>query len=376
MKRRRFSRVEAFTDESGHTGLNLFDAAQPWFWTGTLLSPVPFEERGGALIRELQARVGEPFLHAKSLGIAKIETIAKQLNEFLEDLGARYVFTAIEKRHVATGKLADTLLDSTMNKAVSPVHYGVHGSRIILAHVIEDLTTSARDQEEFWSVYSNGDADGLSRILNRLLVRLNAIPGVNPRLREILSDALRWGMDHPQELLDFRRSELDAPNLIAFTLLMDGIRQVLEGTGLKVGRFVHDEQQQFGQFMREWYQLLRRFTMPTHVTALYTDIRRIQTYDCAIEMPASRDVAGLQIIDLVLWLYRRSITNGMREFPACAALVQSVDRRARVRHHSKDQLARDSERAYREIMAMPIHENSRVLVEKIEQARKDRMRTQ
>ncbi len=40
MKKRGRGRVEmleAYSDEWGNSGSNIFDEAQPWFWTGTLL---------------------------------------------------------------------------------------------------------------------------------------------------------------------------------------------------------------------------------------------------------------------------------------------------------------------------------------------------
>jgi len=297
MKKRHVHLAEAYTDESGHTGLHLFDPVQPWFWTGTLVSPVSIQERGDATLRALCASVGEDILHASQLGLRRIEPLAPRLMELLERLEAQFVLTTIEKRHVASTKLADTVLDSTMNKAVSLLHYGFKGLRLLLAHTIVELI-SPEDQEEFWEVYASADPEGFSRILRRLLVRFRAIAGVNPRLLELVCDALAWGADHPHELLEFQRSEGDAPNLIAVSLLMQGLHDSLSGTGLKVGRFVHDEQQQFGRFIKEWYQIGRNFTMPSQAATFMTDIRAIDTYRCEIEILPSRGVVGLQLIDI------------------------------------------------------------------------------
>lgn len=103
MKRKsaRPKRVEAYTDEAGHTGLNLFDPAQPWFWTGTLLSRFSVQTQGAGLMRDLSALLGRPVLHANQLGIRKLELIAGPLKGFLERIDAHFVFTAIEKRHLA-----------------------------------------------------------------------------------------------------------------------------------------------------------------------------------------------------------------------------------------------------------------------------------
>jgi len=268
------------------------------------------------------------------------------------------------------------VLDSTMNRAVSPMHYGVHGFRLLLASALVELIAPV-DQEQFWAAYAEGDADGLSRVMGRLLLRMTSIPEMQPRLRELLSDALVWGERHPQDLLDFRRTELDAPNLVAFNLLMDGIHDVLDGSGFKVGRFVHDEQQQFGRFMKESYAVARRLRVPTHATARITDFEKIDTYECKIEILPSRGVVGLQAIDLVLWLYKRSISGEMKNCAECEALVQFVHERAEIRQHSKAQLARDAERCYQDIMRVPLGkeelEKGRRVIEEVDRARKSRM---
>jgi hypothetical protein len=293
-------------------------------------------------------------------------------------MDVHFVLTAIEKRHLAATKLADTILDSSTNKAVSRLHYGVHGLRLMLAHMLVELMEPP-DHEEFWRVYALRDGTRLRPTLVRLQESLRSRP-VARRQRELLSDALAWGADHAEDLLEYARSELDAPNLVALTLLMAGVHDTVSERGGKVGRFVHDQQQQFGTFMAEMYGVLKHLAMPTHATALMTQIERISTYDCKIEILPSRDVIGLQVIDVMVWLYRRSISDSMRDFPACASLVEFVDSRAYIRHHSKDQLARDAERAYADIMHMPIDDPERLakaskMTAEIEQARKQRMRS-
>ena len=58
----------AYTDESGNTGENLFDEAQPVFWTGTLLSKKDLNIDGASLVRECQILLGVQELHGKELG--------------------------------------------------------------------------------------------------------------------------------------------------------------------------------------------------------------------------------------------------------------------------------------------------------------------
>ena len=376
MKKKRGKRVEAYTDETGHSGLNLFDAGQPWFWTGTLVSPVAVQGRGGPALAGICAALGVSSIHAREIGIARIESVASAIQGLLESIEAKFVFTAIEKHHLAAGKLAETVLDSTMNQAVSGFHYGVHGMRILLSDAIVTLVNQ-QDQEEFWTAYNNGGSSGLSAVLSRLLVRLHSDGRFDRKLKELLSDVLRWGVRHSLQLLEFRRSELDAPNLVAFGLLMNGLHEALEGSGYKVGRFVHDQQQQFGRFFLEWYRVGSRFSLPTHLTARITDIKPIATYDCKIEILPSRSVVGLQLVDVVLWLYKRAVNESLVGYPKCAELVQFVDDRSEVRQHSREQLSTDAERVHRDILRLPVTpeqlDKGRQISEELEQARRRRM---
>jgi len=158
---------------------------------------------------------------------------------------------------------------------------------------------------------------------------------------------------------------------------MRGLHEALDGTGFKVGRFVHDVQQQFGKFMKEWYDMGKRSIMSTHLTAFATDIEEIDTYDCQIEIVPSHGMVGLQVIDVVLWLYKRAISDPMRNAPGCAVLVDFVDYHAQRQEHSRAQLALDADRIHQDIMMQPISaeqlRKGKDIAEEIERARKQLM---
>jgi hypothetical protein len=51
-------RCFAFTDESGNSGLNLFDTGQETFWTGTLIAYGDVDKKYASFHKELLATVG------------------------------------------------------------------------------------------------------------------------------------------------------------------------------------------------------------------------------------------------------------------------------------------------------------------------------
>src|SRR5437588_6978502 len=111
----------AYTDETGNTGLNLFDEGQPFFWTGTLLAVTDLDRLDPAIHQACLSRVGRSELHANELGFSGIEKIAGKLQQLLFRYRAQFIFTRLEKTHLAGTKFVDTLLDSGINQAVSNI---------------------------------------------------------------------------------------------------------------------------------------------------------------------------------------------------------------------------------------------------------------
>jgi hypothetical protein len=73
----------AFTDETGNSGLNLFDRNQPYFWTGTLLTPVDLDRIDPAVHEACLSRAGRKELHGNELGFSGIERVAGKLQQLL-----------------------------------------------------------------------------------------------------------------------------------------------------------------------------------------------------------------------------------------------------------------------------------------------------
>ena len=90
--------LEAYSDESGNSGSNLFDEAQPWFWTGTLIAAPNIDRVGSSAVGALCGRLGVAELHGKDLGLGRIEAIADDLREAFERVRARFV----SRRQIAT----------------------------------------------------------------------------------------------------------------------------------------------------------------------------------------------------------------------------------------------------------------------------------
>jgi hypothetical protein len=238
----------AYTDESGNTGLNLFDGNQPYFWTGTLLGLTDLDRLPKAIHQSCLDRAGVKELHGNALGLGGIEKIAGKLQQLLFRYKARFIFTQIHKPHVAAMKFVDTIFDSGNNEAMSNFHYGVRINRLYFAQIMSGLLDMT-DREEFWKAYELCDSRGLVRILHRLEGRVESQIN-DPRSRQLLIEAIKWGSQYPEKVMA-TRSELDSPNVIAVSLLINVLHAWNTEIGLTISKFVHDEQNQFGKALKQ-----------------------------------------------------------------------------------------------------------------------------
>jgi hypothetical protein len=145
-----------FADESGNSGLKLFDDGQDTFWTGTVIAFADLDRKYTTFHRELLSLVEKPELHGNELGFGRIEKIAGRLAWFIREKKLRFSFIRIFKPYLATTKLFDLAFDSGVNPAVPPQAYGIRHLRFInLLHFSQLLTTD--DLNEFWSLFEAQD---------------------------------------------------------------------------------------------------------------------------------------------------------------------------------------------------------------------------
>ena len=73
----------AYTDETGNTGLKIFDDAQPFFHTLTIIAREDLSKVVAPLVSEWCATLKVNELHASELGVGRLERVAPQMLEFL-----------------------------------------------------------------------------------------------------------------------------------------------------------------------------------------------------------------------------------------------------------------------------------------------------
>jgi hypothetical protein len=367
----------AFTDETGNSGLNLFDKGQPFFWTGTLLTPVDLDALDPAIHRACLARAGCQELHGNELGFSGIERIAGRIEQLLYRYQARFLFARLEKSHLAATKFVDTLLDSGLNEAVSNFHYGIRFNRLYLAHIIVAFLDHD-DREEFWAAYATGDARVFRHICMRLEGRIHSRVD-DPRTRQLLLDAIAWALKHPEPLLEGTRSQLDSPNIVALTLLVHELHSLNQLTGLTVRTFIHDEQQQFGTYLKTAFDVSKRFGSvdATSPLALMIDIKDMATFDCGFRAVSSKKSFGLQLLDVSLWLTKRFTDNPDVVHGKCRELAEKIQKHGYISEFTYEAMFSEVMRGLEWLGSTPIaaeqEARGRELLAQMEEHRVDRM---
>lgn len=361
----------AYTDESGNTGQNLFDPAQPYFFTGTLLANENVDAEGKELHKKLLHKVSEKELHGNKLGLAKINLIAAEIREFFQRYQATFVFTQVEKSHHAASRLCFALLDSDYNKAVSPVHdhFPIFHRKLAL-----DIYSclSHVDAKAFWEAYEALDLDRFVTILENIRMRIFERI-LDARGRTLLLDALTWAIANPEEILRAARTKSDSVNVLALDLLVAGIHASTSKDS-RIIVFRHDEQNQFGKEIAANFELGKNVAADFGIDSILWGMRRSERFDCSIEMLSSDMSFGLQLVDVALYLACQVIPgNFVSRNDDCAALCGHIMANGYIQDFTLQGMKDSFRRQYEEFMAREIApdqiEKARKVRDQIEAAR-------
>lgn len=346
------TKLFAYTDESGNTGLNLFDSDQPYFWTGTLLTNSDVDRTGLDQHNAWISMLGTKELHGNELGIGRLNRIATSLKSFLEKNQSRFVFTKIEKRYHAVARLAFTILDSDFNKAVSPIHDSTTVFHRKMSHDIFSFL-SYGEIKAFWSAYETRDLSIFIEILDNLRLRIfERHP--DARGRELLLDAVNYACANARDIFQSRRSDTDSPNVLALDLLLGGIHKVTSDPS-RVVMFRHDEQKQFGRTMAESFEQAKNVRGFTEPATFMFRMERVERFVCPIQLVPSHSSIGLQIIDLAIYLISQYLSGAYRlREDDCGALTEYIINKSSITEFTHNQLVELINEDYGKLMSREI----------------------
>jgi hypothetical protein len=343
----------AFTDESGNSGLKLFDTGQDIFWTGTLIAYADVDTRYLRFHKKLLALAGKQELHGAELGFGGIERVAAGLSVLIREKNLRFAFGCVDKPFLAASKLFDLAFDSGANPGMPTHAYGIQQFRQLnLMHFVQMLQEA--DLREFWDLFAKQDATRFGALLGNLLKRIPETP-YDQRTKQIFTDVFTWGAAHPEEILD-PFGEGDSPNFVAFCSLFGQLHRIHNETGDTIGSFVHDEQNQFVPMFVDGWDLLSKFEGKNHPMAMMSDWREIESFNCELLEKSSADSFGLQILDVCMWLLRRVLDNDNTPRGNCRILFECLVERSMISRFNSETLVRSVEVGSQYVDDLPLTE--------------------
>ncbi|WP_211748760.1 DUF3800 domain-containing protein [Paenibacillus sp. Marseille-Q4541] len=322
------SKLTAFVDESGNSGIKIFNGTDKFHWVGVMLSSYDVELAKDEL-HTLLKKVSFTELHAGELGLSRINLIARGLIKIYKNIDAKFVFSRVEREHVATMMFVDLLFDSVNNKAAPRELYNTKFNRLLVTYAMaKTMTTEHR--KRFWNVLGLLDRGGdkqfqelIQEIKQHCIDNPKYIPDI-----EMFSAIFDYAIAHPIETLEhdilvaererIRRNGLRddsddvfknsakyrSANLATFNIAIGTLNHYLRRENSKICKLIHDEQNEF------YKQLKNSFDNNTKVidsSELYSDpvIQTADYFTGDIEFVSSADNIGIQLVDLAIWLCKR-----------------------------------------------------------------------
>lgn len=322
----------AYIDETGNTGGRLLDENQPLFVTAALLTRSDFDKRFGSEVKAIAASIGEKEIHANQLGVAKIEELAPAILKVLRKAGPAFFLARVEKKYVMASKIFDTIFDCFENKAVPWQVYNIRPLRIMmvlkLASILDDELA-----QKFWNALLERNEtkarESMVGFCNALKKQVPHI--VDQRARDIVNDALDWVVDNPEGLEFVHQTKIGRkghmPNMVGFGNLLAGIERQSAIWGRPVEVIKHDRQHEFAPALKFWHDMYSNALPGAVNLPLGEKLVLRKVFGSKLEIASARESAGIQIVDVILWLFARTVRGDVLP-KKCQSLLNYVYGRA------------------------------------------------
>lgn len=342
-----------YIDESGHTGPNLFDPEQPMLYYGVLSSQVNVDFLAEEHLRKLRRQAGMPRLHANELGNGGLVPLIKGLVALQRRLDFRFDLYRVAKPDHAIICFFDQVFDHGMNPAITWSAYWTPLRYVLLLKLASlfDEDLAKRAWEARIEIHDAKAERALVSVCVELRSRVGELP--DARSRQLISDALTWAENNPSEIYYNTKNKKDrlqvTPNIIGFQSVMHGIASRLKKQRKKESAIIVDQQSQFNKAQRS---LSESFAAMSGIPAVsgpgLPAIDFSGMPKTPISFSSSANSAGLELVDVHLWVFKRVIEK--KELaPELYALVKPHIHRGRTDEISLNAIAARWERWFEEL---------------------------
>lgn len=334
-------RVFFYVDESGNTGNNLFDKQQPVLSYGVLSSRWDVDEHATAERDAILRTIAAPSLHANQLSHTQLRDISGALLELHSQYEFHFDYYFIDKPSFAVVTFFNAVFDAGLNDAMKRDWYWTP-LRFPLIYAIDSILDEDLRRES-WQLCLvprekvAGESTRIVSLLEAVLSRVEAAH-IDARMKEILSDALRFGIKSPGAM-DFGIYSPTAlsPNTICFQFVLTAIALRQKVHREKALRITVDRQTQFNPAQLRTYEIqskiaasLRgdnegrsRYLAHPFLEGAREDTAALVSHfpEEKVTITQSSQSFGLQLTDTYLWLMNRLMQD--RDIPE--PLIEMLD---------------------------------------------------
>lgn len=299
-----------YVDESGNTGLELFDKNQPVLYYGVLCAQANLDVIAKPLLEEIRGELGVKRIHANELGVGKLTPIAHKIARFSKKNDLRFSLLRVVKPDHAIISFFDQVFDAGLNKAVRWQDYWTPLRYILLFKVArlfdEELAKYAWKTRR--QVNPAHCAKMLTALCNKLSENIEKLP--DARSRELISGALKWASANPHEIgygVGNHDTALQiSPNLVGFQNVLMLVAKQSAARSKKVKKITVDRQTEFNKAQGELsdiYQKLRGHNMELGPGMPTFDFSTMP--ETSPTFTPGDESSGLELVDVSLWIAKR-----------------------------------------------------------------------
>ena len=301
-----------YVDESGHTGLNLFDPAQPSFYYGVLSSEVDLNLTIKDRVQVLRKRLGVKRLHANEMTNEQREVVMELMKEIHNEISLGFHLVLINKYDHSVFAFFDQIFDSGVNDCVSWEDYWTP-KRYFLLYALYQLFDTEMAMQAWASRVSKPRARSNEIIMNICRQLAHKANEKGDGFSTHLIRPLLWAANNI-DTLRYRASDKHSslqmsPNAIGFQSVLRRVSSINEKNGADIykSQIIVDQQSEFNghqEWLFKYYDFVRETPLPLGDLGVNLGPFNSMPIAKPIFKAGAEDV-GLELVDFVLWIARR-----------------------------------------------------------------------
>lgn len=302
-----------YIDESGNTGLNLFDIEQPYFYYGMISSPYDLSFVLSEQYNEIKDILQIPRtsdLHGKKIKSKRFNKIINNLIYITKQWQVSFDIYYLQKSELPIFVFFDFIFDSDINFNVPYFAYRTKIKEILLLKMSSYFSDNLL--QDFWyKVICEKDETLMSQQLSLICAILldKIIQSPKNDLNILLMNGLLWAYKNPNEFFVNlnntaaceNMTNIFTPNSILFSKLVLNMRLQSRNnihTHITVDR---GKFQEFQSMISMYFNQMNGFKNFNNQSYSFdfNNTPKIQ-----LEYGASQTNLGLQLVDMLIWNYR------------------------------------------------------------------------